>query len=351
MGAAQPGLCAETAAVCVAFVTSGTRAEPASSRVDIAPGGIHVDFMVKAAITALLLSSCAIAVSAQVLVTTEVPIGRTRADSIAVDSQGAVWAADFVFATIHQIDANGTIKNFTPGTASEAVVIGPDGNVWFNTEDFPGGTTVIGSIGRMTADGSVALFRNTLEHEIIGARLAVGPDGIAASRDGSVWVVGSNWSGDHIVEPRIATSSATGEWRSWLLPATVAPLGVAATDSAVFFGDFATKGVWRFDVESAAATRIFGDRGWPVALVTNRDAVYVVTNGVKGNFIYRLLADGSAVASAPLPSYSGNALNATIAFSPSSRNVFYVSLSDGTDRAARLIRIEELNGRRRAVRR
>jgi len=128
-------------------------------------------------------------------------------------------------------------------------------------------------------------------------------------------------------------------------------LGVAATDSAVFFGDFATKGVWRFDVESAAATRIFGDRGWPVALVTNRDAVYVVTNGVKGNFIYRLLADGSAVASAPLPSYSGNALNATIAFSPSSRNVFYVSLSDGTDRAARLIRIEELNGRRRAVRR
>ena len=49
---------------------------------------------------------------AQELKITEVPVFGMRADAIAVDAQGIVWAADFVYSTLHRVARDGTCSGF-----------------------------------------------------------------------------------------------------------------------------------------------------------------------------------------------------------------------------------------------
>jgi len=101
------------------------------------------------------------------------------------------------FTALRVDAAEATISEFSAGLTAEnlpaEMVAGPDGNIWFVTEDF-GGTDP--AVGRITPAGAITEFRDGLE----GA-----PAGIVPGPDGNLWfgISGS--------PPAIGSITPTGE--------------------------------------------------------------------------------------------------------------------------------------------
>lgn len=91
----------------------------------------------------------------------------------------------------------GVVTEFSLPTANShpnAIVAGPDGNLWFtqsgggNVDANPsGGCSCVGSIGRLTPDGSVKVFYDTNLHNTGDSSLQ--PEGITVGPNGNLWFV------------------------------------------------------------------------------------------------------------------------------------------------------------------
>ena len=142
--------------------------------------------------------------------------------AITAGLDGTLWFANGAIVDgasrgqIDRITTGGQITEYDlPGAGSnpEQLVLGPDGNMWFTESTVNGGT-----IGRVSADGSIATFALPEGHEL---------GGIAPGRDGTLWFTDAVFGQRRIVG-RIGRITPTGTMHFFALPIAETQTGAIA---------------------------------------------------------------------------------------------------------------------------
>ena len=108
-----------------------------------------------------------------------------RPGDITAGPDGALWFTNFYTTdgpSIGRISTDGALTSYPVAGHPDHIAAGSDGALWFtNCPSCPGGNGTIGSIERITVDGSITVFTS---------RLTGRPEGIATAPNGTVWFIG-----------------------------------------------------------------------------------------------------------------------------------------------------------------
>ena len=151
------------------------------------------------------------------------PALRGRAQDLALDSGGNLWATEESAGYIARIPSSGPPAEFAVGGAPDQIAAGPDGNLWFTDLAAPG------AIKRITPAGTVTSYTT-------GLTPSSTPTGVAAGPDGGVWFTESVGGRIGRIDP---TTKAITEYSVGLTPLSLATVITAGPDGNLWFTETA----------------------------------------------------------------------------------------------------------------
>ena len=147
-----------------------------------------------------------------------VPTTNAVPNAIVLGPDGALWFTETVGQKIGRVTTNGAFTEYVvpTGTNLQGITVGPDGALWFCVQDWA-------RIGRITTNGSITLFPLTA-----GRR----PQNITTGPDGALWAT------IHI-GGRLARMTTNGNVTETQLQLGATPLGiVTGPDNNLWYTDF-----------------------------------------------------------------------------------------------------------------
>ena len=177
------------------------------------------------------------------------------AEDIHIDSTGKVWVTENDAGAARQLDpATGAYTLYTGLTGARDAQIGPDGNLWWTTDE-------AATVGRMS------LARRTVTTWTIA--LPFGALNLAFDAGQRVWLLGGGSPGVYQFDPN------SGVLCSFALPGAGGGLFIAAHNGALWFADDVNVGVGRITPTTNAYTF------WPLnfGLSTNLEGLTFAPNG------------------------------------------------------------------------